>query len=58
MTARLILNEKKEEQLNKKIEELESQKAEVEVLHTKQIEELERISGLTRDEAKTICLTL
>ncbi len=50
--------EKKEEQLNKKIEELESQKAEVEVLHTKQIEELERISGLTRDEAKNYLLNI
>ena len=50
--------EKKEEQLNKKMEELESQKAEVEVLHTKQIEELERISGLTREEAKNYLLNI
>ena len=50
--------EKKEEKLNKKMEELESQKAEVEVLHTKQIEELERISGLTREEAKNYLLNI
>ena len=40
------------------MEELESQKAEVEVLHTKQIEELERISGLTREEAKNYLLNI
>ncbi len=50
--------EKKEEQLNKKMEELESQKADVEILHTKQIEELERISGLTREEAKNYLLNI
>ena len=50
--------EKKEEQMNKKIEELEKQRGEVEILHSKQLEELERISGLTRDEAKNYLLNI
>ncbi|MCJ7856294.1 ribonuclease Y [Lachnospiraceae bacterium NSJ-143] len=50
--------EKKEEQMNRKLEELEKQKAEVEALHGKQLEELERISGLTRDEAKNYLLNI
>ncbi len=45
--------EKKEEQLNKRLEELDKQKEEVESLHEKQLKELERISGLTREEAKS-----
>jgi len=49
--------EKKEEQMNKKIEELDKKKAEVEVLHNKQLEELERISGLTTEEAKNYLLS-
>lgn len=48
--------EKKEEQLNKRLEELDKQKEEVESLHEKQIKELERISGLTREEAKNYIL--
>ncbi len=48
--------ERKEEVLNGKIEELEKQKADVQALHDKQLEELERISGLTREEAKNYLL--
>ncbi len=48
--------EKKEEQLNKRLEELDKQKEEVESLHEKQVKELERISGLTREEAKNYIL--
>ena len=48
--------ERKEEQMNKKIEELDKQKEEVEKLHEKQLEELERISGLTKEEAKNYLL--
>ncbi len=48
--------ERKEEVLNGKIEELEKQKADVQALHDKQLEELERISGLTREEAKSYLL--
>lgn len=48
--------EKKEEQLNKRLEELEKQREEVSALHEEQIKELERISGLTREEAKNYIL--
>jgi ribonuclease Y len=48
--------EKKEEQMNKKVEELEKKKAEVQSLHEKQLAELERISGLTKEEAKNYLL--
>ncbi len=48
--------EKKEEQLQKKMEELEKQKEEVEKLHTQEVLELERISGLTSEEAKNYIL--
>ncbi len=50
--------EKKEEQMNRKIEELEKKKAEVAVFREKQLEELERISGLTKDEAKNYLLNI
>ena len=48
--------EKKEEQLTRKMEELEKQKEEVERLHEIQLHELERISGLTSEEAKNYIL--
>ena len=48
--------ERKEEQMNKKMEELDKQKLEVEELHEKQLRELERISGLTKEEAKNYLL--
>ena len=44
--------EKREEQMNRKLEDLEKQKEEVEKLHEKQLQELERISGFTSEEAK------
>lgn len=44
--------EKKEEQLMKRSEELEKKKAEVEKLHQQELIELERISGVTVEEAK------
>ena len=48
--------EKKEEQLALKIQELENQKTEVENLYEKEVKELERISGLTSEEAKNYIL--
>lgn len=48
--------EKKEEQMSKKLEELEIQKEDVKQLQQKQLQELERISGLTLDEAKSYIL--
>ncbi len=49
--------EKKEESLSKSLKDISNKEAEVENLYSKQIEELERISGLTTDEAKQILLS-
>lgn len=48
--------ERKEEQLALKMQDLENQKAEVEGLQQKEVCELERISGLTLEEAKNYIL--
>jgi len=48
--------EAKEEQLSKKIKDLEVQKEELKQLKTKEIELLEKISGLTAEEAKDYLL--
>lgn len=50
--------EKKEEQLLGKLEELEHQREEVKKLHEKELAELERISGLTSEEAKNYILAM
>ncbi|WIF96202.1 ribonuclease Y [Caminicella sporogenes] len=49
--------EKKEEHLNKTLKELAAKEEEIKELHQKQIEELERISGLTTEEAKEMLLS-
>jgi ribonucrease Y len=48
--------EKKEENLNKKQQEVEILEASIQTLYTKQREELERLSGLTSEEAKHVLL--
>jgi len=48
--------ERKEENLNKKQQDNEMLEASVQDLYTKQREELERLSGLTADEAKQLLL--
>jgi ribonuclease Y len=48
--------ERKEENLNKKQQDVEMLEASIQDLHTKQREELERLSGLTSDEAKQVLL--
>ncbi|MGV8980315.1 ribonuclease Y [Clostridium sp.] len=48
--------ERKEENLTKKQQEIEMLEASVQDLYTKQREELERLSGLTSDEAKQVLL--
>ncbi|PMR57330.1 ribonuclease Y, partial [Verrucosispora sp. ts21] len=48
--------EKKEESLNKKHQELENKKSNIENLYEKQREELERLAGLTSDQAKEMLL--
>lgn len=49
--------ERKEEQLQRKEVELKETREEIDVLHAKQMTELERISGMTLDEAKNVLLT-
>ena len=48
--------EKKDELLNKKIKAAEAKQAEIEELHKKETEVLERLSGLTAEEAKEYLL--
>ncbi len=48
--------ERKEENLNKKQQDIEMLEASIQDLYTKQREELERLSGLTSDEAKQVLL--
>ena len=48
--------EQKEEQLQRKIDKADKVREEAEALHQKQLEELERISGLTLTEAKQYLL--
>ena len=48
--------EKRDENLNKKHQEIQSLETQVQELYTKQREELERLSGLTSEEAKQILL--
>jgi len=50
--------EKKEEQLQKKLEALDVQRESAAKLQEKQMEELERISGLTSEQAKTHLLSM
>lgn len=50
--------EKKEEQMTKKLESLDRQKEEAKALREKQLKELERISGLTTEEAKNHILAM
>ncbi|MDO5707562.1 MAG: ribonuclease Y [Andreesenia angusta] len=48
--------EKKDEYLSKRLKEVEVKESEVEKLYDEQKDELDRISGLTREEAKDILL--
>ena len=50
--------EKKEEQLNRKLSELEAQKEEAQKVYEKHLQELERISGFTKEEAKQHLLSI
>ncbi len=48
--------ETKEEQLNKKQKELHKQKEDMDMLHKQEILELEKISGLSKDDAKELLM--
>jgi ribonuclease Y len=56
LDRKIETQEKKEEQVQKKNEQLEVQKEEVTRLVTQHQQELERISGLTTDQAKTLMM--
>jgi ribonuclease Y len=48
--------EKKEEMLQKKLRDIETKQNKLEAIHEKQVEELERISGLSTEEAKNMLI--
>lgn len=48
--------EKKEQDLELRVKELEEQKNDIEKLHEQELQELQKIAALTKDEAKTILL--
>jgi len=54
LDAKSLNIEKKEDSLQKKLKELELKQTRLTAIHDKQNEELERISGLTAEEAKEI----
>lgn len=49
--------EKKEQDLEKKVNELEEQRQEIEKLHDQEMQELQKIASLTKDEAKSRLLS-
>ena len=57
LERKLEMAEKKEKELNKKKEELDASKEEINELKNKQMAELQRISGLTLEEAKSRILS-
>ena len=57
LDKRIETLEKKEKDLDKEYESLETQKNEVKELHEKEIQELQRISNLSREEAKEYLLS-
>ena len=48
--------EAKEEQINKRLKEINKRKEEIDQLYQEQIEQLEKISGMTNEEAKNLLL--
>jgi len=51
-----LMVEKKEEMLQMKLKEIETKQIKLSAIHDKQIEELERISGLSTEEAKNMLI--
>jgi len=56
LDSKSMLVEKKEETLQKKLKDIETKQNKMEAIHEKQIEELERISGLSTDDAKSMLI--
>jgi len=56
LDSKSIQVEKKEEVLQKKLKDIETKQTKLEAIHEKQVEELERISGLSTEEAKNMLI--
>lgn len=56
LDSKSIMVEKKEETLQKKLREIENKQNKLEAIHGKQLEELERIAGLSTEEAKNMLI--
>ena len=56
LDSKSLVVEKKDEMLQKKLKEVETKQEKLEAIHQKQIEELEKISGLSTEEAKDILI--
>ena len=56
LDSKSIVVEKKEETLQKKLKEVETKQSKLEAIHQKQVEELERISGLSTEDAKNMLI--
>lgn len=56
LDSKSLAAEKKEEVLQKKLKEIETKQSKLEAIHEKQIEELERISGLSTEDAKIMLI--
>ncbi len=56
LDSKSVQVEKKEETLQKKLREIETKQNKLEAIHEKQVEELERISGLSTEDAKNMLI--
>ncbi len=56
LDSKSIQVEKKEEMLQKKLKDIETKQNKLEAIHEKQVEELERISGLSTEDAKNMLI--
>lgn len=56
LDSKSMLVEKKDETLQRKLKEIETKQIKLTAIHEKQVEELERISGLTTDEARNMLI--
>lgn len=56
LDSKSIMVEKKDETLQKKLREIENKQNKLEAIHGKQLEELERIAGLSTEEAKNMLI--
>jgi ribonuclease Y len=56
LDSKSIMVEKKEETFQRKLKEIENKQNKLEAIHGKQLEELERIAGLSTEEAKNMLI--